>query len=527
MAIMKSYRRFLTVVAVMTAAVLGMVGVADAQRNEREVRDVVRALNSKLDDFESNIRHHMQSNSEPQNQITGVTDDIRSIRDAIYSFEQSFDRRRETKDHVNRIVLAARTVNDTMRTYTSNRRIDEDWRGVRAQIDRLGANYGITTNWDDQEPQNVRDYPSYPTSKVVTIGLSGTYELDRTRSESIDDIVSDKSLGTEQREDLKEKLTAPEQIAIDIRGNQVTLATSNASPVTITADGRDKVERSASGKTIRLRATLTNNILTVSSLGGETDYTITFTSVSNGRSMKVSRRITTDYLRQTVFAESVYNKTDSVARLDIGGGAVNTTGGYSDNDQQPSGAPNIGQPRPGNYVVPGGTILIGTLENEINTKVSQNNDRFRMTVQSPNEFRGAVIEGYITSVGSSGKVTGRSNVTFNFEKIKLRDGQTYDFAGFIQQITDTSGKVIKVDNEGSAKGDSQTKETAKRGGIGAGIGAIIGAIAGGGKGAAIGAIIGGGAGAGSVVLTGKEDIRLLPGSTMTVQASSPNQNNPR
>ena len=50
---------------------------------------------------------------------------------------------------------------------------------------------------------------------------------------------------------------------------------------------------------------------------------------------------------------------------------------------------------------------------------------------------------------------------------------------------------------------------------------LIGAIAGGGKGAAIGAIIGGGAGAGSVIYTGREDIKLMQGSTLTIQSSSP------
>ena len=143
------------------------------------------------------------------------------------------------------------------------------------------------------------------------------------------------------------------------------------------------------------------------------------------------------------------------------------------------------------------------------------------------EFRGAVIEGYISGVGRSGKVSGESNVTFNFEKITLRDGKTYDFAGYLQGIRDQNGKTVKIDNEGTAKGDSQTRETAKRGGIGAGIGAIIGAIAGGGKGAAIGAIIGGGAGAGSVIVQGRDDIRLMTGSTITVQASSPDRQYPR
>ena len=174
-----------------------------------------------------------------------------------------------------------------------------------------------------------------------------------------------------------------------------------------------------------------------------------------------------------------------------------------------------------------GVVITGVLENEINTKVSQNNDRFRLTVQSPVEYRGATVEGYISGVGRSGKVSGQSNITFNFERITFRNGQTYDFAGNLQGIKDTDGKTIKIDNEGTAKGDSQTKETVKRGGIGAGAGAILGAIIGGGKGAAIGAVIGGGAGAGSVIVQGKEDIRLMTGSTITVLSSSPANIGPR
>ena len=157
----------------------------------------------------------------------------------------------------------------------------------------------------------------------------------------------------------------------------------------------------------------------------------------------------------------------------------------------------------------------------IDTKLSQNNDRFKLVVQSPMDLRGAVIEGHVSGVGRSGRVSGRSNVTFNFETITLRDGKTYDFSGFLQSIRDQNGKPVKVDAEGTIKGDSQTKETAKRGGAGAGIGAVIGAITGGGAGAAIGAIIGGSVGAGSVIVQGRDDLQLYKGSTITIQASSP------
>ncbi|HRI02416.1 MAG TPA: hypothetical protein PLL77_01625 [Pyrinomonadaceae bacterium] len=394
--------------------------------------------------------------------------------------------------------------------------------------------------------------------------ISGTYDLDRDVSDRVDDVVADVNVADNQRQDLIDKLDAPDQIAIDLRGSQVTLATSKASPVTFSADGRDKTETDGNGRTVRLRATLSGDKLILSSIGGDTDYTITFTSSDNGQVLKVSRRITTDYLNQTVFAESTYNKTDSVARLGIpaSGGNDTTTdtnngngnnnngtttydpnGGYSDNDQNgnvsnggsnnssngnSNGGSNTGRPaavyvKPGNYTVADGTMMTGVLENELNTKVSQNNDRFRMKVQSPDEYRGAVIEGYVSGINRSGRVTGASTINLNFDKITLNNGQSYDFAATLRGVTDATGKIVKVDNEGTIKGDSQTNNTAIRGGLGAGIGAIIGAIAGGGKGAAIGAIIGGGAGAGSVAVQDRKDVQINKGSTVSIQAAAPNQ----
>jgi hypothetical protein len=543
--------RDLSAVIAITLLFLCTATLSDAQRrNDREIRDAVRSLNSKLDDLEMDLRYRMQSTSVPSGQTSGAMDQIRDLRDAVHDFEENLYQRRENVEDVNQLINAARPVGIFLQTEPQNRRVDEDWTGVKRQIERIASNYGITPNWNAEDlPQPVGDQ-QWPVAKVgqaQSVGLSGTYELDRSRSENIDDIVTNENLGSEQRQDLHDKLDAPQQIALDVRGSQVTLATSNASPITFVADGREKTEQNQQGKEVRVRATLSGDDLIVSSLGGDTDYTITFTSLSNGRSMKVQRRITTEYLNQTVIAESIYNKTDAVAQLGIDPNAraqappssSDPAGSYSDNDNsgnvvnggtptQPGGAPRPSAPPPGNYTVPNGTVLTGTLENEINTKASQNNDRFRMTVQSPNEFRGAVIEGYISNVNRSGKVSGEANVTFNFQRITLRGGQTYDFAGYLQGITDQRGKVIKIDNESTVRGDSQTRETVKRGGIGGGIGAVIGAIAGGAKGAAIGAIIGGGAGAGSVYAQGRDDIRLLPGSTITVQATAPaNANTPR
>ncbi|NJM53241.1 MAG: hypothetical protein HC846_07510 [Blastocatellia bacterium] len=133
------------------------------------------------------------------------------------------------------------------------------------------------------------------------------------------------------------------------------------------------------------------------------------------------------------------------------------------------------------------------------------------------------MEGYITGIDRSGRnPVGKTKLTLNFETIRLSNGETYDFAGFLQNVTDTKGKQVKVDEEGViTKG--QTRETLKRAGIGAGAGAILGAIIGGGKGAIIGATIGAGGGAGSVAVENKGDVELESGTSITVQSSAPNK----
>jgi len=521
--------------------VFGLVVPTNAQgvRNERNVRDTLRSLNSKVDDFKYSLDNELGRNSISRDDENEINDNVQVFEKSLDGFNDKLDRRRENADDVRNMLTAAQTVNDFLAAKRFGALTQKNWTEIRNLLNRLASNYQVSWNWNgggsnQNYPTNTSSNSNYPTNSNSSYNnsLTGTYRLDTTRSDDARDI-ADRAIkdGSAQnnsnaQSDLESKLKSPEQVIIEVRGNQITLASSNASQLTFTADGRDRTENTSDGRTIRVRSTLRGQELTVSSLGGENDYTVVFSLIDNGKAMRVTRRVTTDYLRQTVFAESVYEKTDATARFENNPN-YDDNGTYSSNDPQDNRTnnqgnyPTVKNGRTGDFIVPNGTIVTGILEKGIDTKVSQNNDRFELVVQSPNEYRGAIVEGYITGVNRSGKVSGRSQVTFNFERIRLSNGRVYDFNGFLQSVTDENGKVIKVDTEGTAKGDNQTTETVKRGGIGAGIGAIIGAIAGGGKGAAIGAIIGGGAGAGSVIVQGKDDLQLKPGSTITVQTSSP------
>jgi hypothetical protein len=142
-------------------------------------------------------------------------------------------------------------------------------------------------------------------------------------------------------------------------------------------------------------------------------------------------------------------------------------------------------------------------------------------VRSPSQYEGASIEGHVAQVNRSGRLSGRAEMSFEFDRIRLRDGRASNFAGYIESVRTTSGETVRVDNEGRAQDDdSQTGRTVTRAGIGAAIGAVIGAIAGGGKGAAIGAAVGAGAGAGTVIVQGREDLDLMSGAEFTIRASA-------
>ncbi|QQS42724.1 MAG: hypothetical protein IPM63_07270 [Acidobacteriota bacterium] len=377
--------------------------------------------------------------------------------------------------------------------------------------------------------------------------LQGTYTIDRNASENSDAILENvsrrESPSAAERSDLAAKLEAPETISISVEGNRVSLETSlGGAPAVFTADGVARSSRRADGSTVSLKAEFTGDVLTVSSLGGESDYTLTFAPEDGGRSMRVTRRITTSYLSETVFADSIYRRSDGYDTTASTSGDFPTTEnpdddeGWSDsgdgvvfnpqpstNDRDPvrRDPDQRRSPRTGTFAVPSGTILTGSLDGFVTTKSSIEGDPFRIRVESPAQYSGAVIEGYVSDIERTGKISGRSKITFNFESIVFADGRRYDFAGVLQKITDEDGDEIKINDEGEARSKSRTGETAKRSGIGAGLGAIIGGILGGGKGAIIGATIGAGAGAGSMIPGGRDDLEIGPEATLTIQSTSP------
>jgi hypothetical protein len=306
-------------------------------------------------------------------------------------------------------------------------------------------------------------------------------------------------------------------LAIERSGNNVTIASSRAPQTTFTANAAEAREQLPNGSYSRVASTLVGDRLVVRSAGNrETDFTVTFDPIEGGRRLRVTREIWNERLGvNPIVVQNVYERTSDVAEWNVYTG---TTAGYSQ-----TGPTGVNSPANGDYAVSDGQVLTARLETDLTTRTVQTGDRFTMTVTSPAQFQGAVIEGHVASSSRSGRITGRSDMALNFDTIRY-NGRTYQFAGFIESVRGMNGETVQVDNEGSVRdGDSRGTQTAQRAAIGTAVGAIIGAIAGGGKGAAIGAVIGAGAGAGSIYVQGREDLELLSGSEITIRASAPNR----
>ncbi len=156
--------------------------------------------------------------------------------------------------------------------------------------------------------------------------LTGAYRLDVGSSDKLYSVVTTASSNLPSAEqqrffdDLTIRLAAPDQLAIERRGNLISLASSRAPRLSFAADGIERTEQATDGRTIRTRAALNADQLTVTTSGSSEDkFTVVFEPIDVGRRLNVTRRIAAAGLNQPVVIRSIYNKVSDVARWSIYG----------------------------------------------------------------------------------------------------------------------------------------------------------------------------------------------------------------
>ncbi len=467
-------------------------------RDEQNVRQLLTRIQNRTNNLRQNL--FRISDYRQRQELQRLTQDFDNSVSRL-----NVNRRWTNTSDVQAVLDRATRIDNVLYQYQPNRAVANIWDNLRLDISALANAYGLT--WSSGTY-----YPPVGSPDQTSYGqLTGTYRLDPSRSDD-PAVIADRAtagLSSWQRQRIRNQLLSrfesPDQIAIDRRGRTITIASSRAPQITFDADGSERIETGPSGRTIRARAMLSGDQLTVTTTGDrDTEFNVTFTPIDNGRRLNVVRRVNIPELNREIIVRSAYEKVSQVARFDIFNGSTTS-------------------PSPSNsdFIVRDGETVVAELNDNLSTSTVREGDRFTATVREPSQLAGAYLEGRVTSVERSGRLTGRSQISLDFDTVRTRDGRSYRFAGILDSVRTPDGDVVRVDNEGAVRDSSQTTRTAQRAAIGTAVGAIIGAIAGGGKGAAIGAIIGAGTGAGSVYVQGRDDLELQRGTELVIRASGP------
>jgi hypothetical protein len=483
------------------------------QLSDFQMRQLIDRLNIRSATFSRNLRNDLNRNYNDRNSADEVRRQLSDFEMALTQLRNRVNSRQSSSSDARNVLDHAAFLNN----YITNRQLsyqtENSWSPVRTDLEQLASAFNIAWNWSTSPGGNT--YPNTGGGYGNRRDLTGTFQLNSSRGDdvrqAVDNATRNLSLAERQRvyDSLLRRLDPPQMLAIDRRGNSITIASTRAPQINFVADGREQVETTNGGRTVRVRSTLSGDTLTITRTGERAnDFTVTFDPQAGGRELLVTRTLYSDRISQPVIVRTYYDRTSDVAQLNI----------YDTNREGVA----IGEPNPtGTFIVPNGTEIVAVLNNDLSTQSAREGDRFTMTVRSPGQYDGATLEGTVSSINRGGRISGRSEMTLDFDTIRMRDGRSYRFAGILETVRTPTGDVVRVDNEGAVRESDQTNKTVTRTAIGTAVGAIIGAIAGGGKGAAIGAVIGAGAGAGSVYVQGRNDVDLTAGTELTVRSTGP------
>ncbi len=352
--------------------------------SDTQLRDLLTRIETTTNTLQRQIDRRLdRSPVDGTNREDSINAMIAKFETATDTLRSNFTSRRSTTADVQEVLNRAVGVNNFVRNNRLPTSAQNSWNQIRADLDTLAGYYRVASNW------NTTVVPE-PQFGGFDARLTGTYRLNKAQSDDLTTVIDRAIVNANYNENqqerlrrtLERRLLSPETLSIEKRGQQVMLSSANASRVTLDADGVARSETSANGRTVRTSVTATNRDVTINYEGDRTnDYYVSFMPTNNGQ-LRVTRRVYLENQNDQVTVMSVYDKTGQSPQWNITADIPPNTGD---------------QPVAGGFIIPNNTGIVATLDTPLSTKVSQNGDRFSMTVTSPSQYRGAVIEGRVVA----------------------------------------------------------------------------------------------------------------------------------
>jgi hypothetical protein len=206
------------------------------------------------------------------------------------------------------------------------------------------------------------------------------------------------------------------------------------------------------------------------------------------------------------------NQIASVSTLQLTQAPATSPGAQPAPGTMPRAAATPAEPPGRDVTIPANTLLHVRLDSQVASDSSRAEDPVQASVTRPVVIdgleaipAGSTLKGVVTEARRSGKVRGRAAVAFRFETLTVSGDQPHR----------VRTQLVAHEAKGTQRKDALTIGAPAAGG------AILGGILGGKKGALIGGAVGGGAGTAYVLGTPGKEVRLPPGTAVTVKLLEP------
>jgi len=277
-------RRLITVPLSIACLLFTSLFAQAQQRPYRGTYQSVRTTILRLENRANLFRNSMQTWAARNSATYGPAEDINvmagDFNDSVRQLRNRFDRRQATTADVQDVLTRAARIDDFVRRNSVDVRTQNYWTSIREDLNQLATAYNASWNTSSYyPPSNNAPYGNRYGVQVLT----GTYRLNPARSDDVRSAAerAARNLSYSERtrvlDMISRRLDPPEEMAIDVRGRMVTLASTRAPQASFDADGRERTETGRSGNMVHSRAWLTGNQLTVDSNGDRgNEFHVTF-----------------------------------------------------------------------------------------------------------------------------------------------------------------------------------------------------------------------------------------------------------
>ncbi len=279
---------------------------------DTQMRDLLYRLTQRSSAFNQSYNRWSNRYNNQSGSYNTISQDISDYIQALNNLNRNYNNR--NAGNVDLVLRPSAAINSYIASNRTNNDVTSKWNLVRGDLTTLASYYRVSWNWNN----NVPTYPNTGNQYGnFDSRLTGTYRLNTGMSDNVTTIVYnamrsanyDDNQEDRARRTLERRLQSPETLSFEKRGQQVTMSSSNAPSVSLTADGSKQTETSPNGRTVTTMVTATNRDLTINYEGDRmNDYYVSFAPASNGQ-LRVTRRVYLENQNTTVTATSVYDKT--------------------------------------------------------------------------------------------------------------------------------------------------------------------------------------------------------------------------